>query len=175
MMTSPFLQSMNVNLSSKQRNAGLLASANRPTTRYPGGPLTGAHVLIIDDNPVNLKLTRLTLEGSGYRLTTAASAEAALDLLAQLTPELALVDIELPGMDGLQLIRILRSRPETCHMGVMAVTALISADDERRALNTGCDAFVRKPIDTRALQETAARVLELSRGRTRAPKLVKTS
>ena len=119
----------------------------------------GRHVLMVDDNPMNLKLLRVTLGGRGYRLGSARSAEEALALLQADRPDLILLDIQLPGMDGLTLARRLRSDPATRHIGIIAITSLASAADEQRALEAGCDTFVRKPIDTRSLPLLGAQAL----------------
>ena len=121
--------------------------------------MAGEQVLIIDDNVRNLKLARLALENLGYDLSTASDAETALVIMQGRAIDLVLLDLELPGMDGLSLTRQMRASADTCDIGVIIVTAAAGDGSERSAFLAGCDAFVRKPIDTRALPLIAARVL----------------
>lgn len=110
----------------------------------------GARILIVDDHPINLKLMRVLLESEGYTTVTAASAEAALAILRNETPDLILTDIQLPEMDGLALTRQLKSEPTTAAVPVVAVSAFAHADDRTRALEAGCIAYFSKPLDTAA-------------------------
>ncbi len=119
-------------------------------------------VLVVDDNPTNLKLIAYLLQAKGYDVHTASDAEAALDLVATAQPALILMDLQLPGMDGLELTRRLKSDPATKHIVVIAVTAYAMKGDEERARAAGCDGYVPKPIDTRALPQIVARHLGLS-------------
>jgi len=121
--------------------------------------MAGEAILIVDDNPVNLKLTRLVLRVAGYEVETAVDAEKALLLLENFRPRLILMDIQLPGMDGLQLTRLVKANPATAQAVVVAVTAYAMKGDEERALEAGCDGYVTKPIDTRALADTVAAYL----------------
>src|SRR5215831_21189645 len=106
-------------------------------------------ILIVDDTPVNLKLTRILLANEGYRVQTACSAEEALELLRTYGPDLILADIQLPGMDGLEMTRRIKSDPQTRDIMVVALTAFAMKGDEQRALNAGCDGYIIKPIETR--------------------------
>ncbi|MEP7119574.1 MAG: response regulator [Byssovorax sp.] len=124
--------------------------------------MSGETILIVDDNPVNLKLLRITLAVAGYDVHTAVDAEQAISLLVSLRPRLILMDIQLPGMDGLELTRRLKADPVTRDAVVLAVTAYAMKGDEERALAAGCDGYVTKPLDTRALAPTVARHLEKS-------------
>jgi CheY-like chemotaxis protein len=124
--------------------------------------MAGESILIVDDNAVNLKLLRITLMVAGYDVRTAIDAEQALTVLASFRPQLILMDIQLPGMDGLELTRRLKADPETRDAVVLAVTAYAMKGDEQRALEAGCDGYVTKPIDTRTLAGTVARSLERS-------------
>lgn len=108
-------------------------------------------ILIVDDTPVNLKLTRILLTNEGYEVTTAASAEEALELLKSSHPSLVLADIQLPGMDGLELTRQIKQNPATKDILVVALTAYAMKGDEQRAMDAGCDGYITKPIDTRTL------------------------
>ncbi len=108
-----------------------------------------ACVLIVDDNPTNLKLASNVLEAEGYHVDQAADAEQAQELLQHLTPDLILMDIALPGMDGLTLTRKLKTDEKLKHIPVVAMTAFAMKGDDRKALDAGCDGYITKPIDTR--------------------------
>src|ERR1700693_1629937 len=113
--------------------------------------MPGEQILIIDDTPVNLKLTRILLVNEGYKVVTAASAEEALELLRSCHPQLILADIQLPGMDGLELTRRVKQNQTTRDITVIALTAFAMKGDEQKAVDAGCDGYITKPIDTRAL------------------------
>ena len=113
--------------------------------------MAGEPILIVDDTPVNLKLTRILLVNEGYKVLTAASAEEALELLRSYHPYLVLADIQLPGMDGLELTRRIKRNARTHDITVVALTAFAMKGDEQRAIDAGCDGYITKPIDTRAL------------------------
>ena len=123
--------------------------------------MAGEAILIVDDNPVNLKLLRITLAVAGYDVRTAIDAEQATSVLASFRPRLILMDIQLPGLDGLELTRRLKADPVTSNAVIIAVTAYAMKGDEQRALAAGCDGYVTKPIDTRTLASTVARYLEV--------------
>jgi CheY-like chemotaxis protein len=108
-------------------------------------------ILIVDDNPANLKLARVLLRSEGYEVRTAIDAEEAIEILRAFRPRLILMDVQLPGMDGLELTRRLRADPATAGIIVVALTAYAMKGDEERVLAAGCDGYVAKPIDTRAL------------------------
>ncbi len=111
--------------------------------------MTGEPILIVDDTPVNLKLTRLLLEREGVQVRTAASAEEALEVLEGFRPRLVLADIQLPGMDGLQMTRRIKADPRNRGVLVVALTAYAMKGDEEKAREAGCDGYITKPIDTR--------------------------
>jgi CheY-like chemotaxis protein len=113
--------------------------------------VTAIPVLIVDDNALNAKLARLLLTHSGYIVRTAADAEQALELLKTFAPRLILMDLQLPGMDGFELTRRLKCDPATRDIVVVALTAYAMKGDERRAMESGCDGYIAKPIDTRTL------------------------
>lgn len=121
--------------------------------------MAGPPILIVDDNPVNLKLARVTLAVEGYDVRTAADAEEALALLAAFHPRLILMDLQLPGMDGLTLTRRLKDDDATRGIVVLALTAYAMKGDEQKALDAGCDGYITKPIDTRRLPALVARHL----------------
>lgn len=111
----------------------------------------GESILIVDDNPVNLKLIRVILEAEGYEVRTASEAQEALTVLETFTPRLILMDIQLPGMDGLTLTKQLKNDPRTKGIPVVALTAYAMKGDDRKALDAGCIGYITKPVDTRAL------------------------
>jgi CheY-like chemotaxis protein len=117
-------------------------------------------ILIVDDNPTNLKLVAYLMRANGFAVDTAADADGALAAIRAQRPELILMDVQLPGIDGLELTRRLKADPETRHIKIVAVTAYAMKGDQDRALAAGCDDYVTKPIDTRALPEKIARHLE---------------
>jgi two-component system cell cycle response regulator DivK len=128
--------------------------------------MAGEQILIVDDTPVNLKLTRILLVNEGYKVITAATAEEALELLRSYRPKMVLTDVQLPGIDGLELARRLRQDPATKDVIVVALTAFAMKGDEQKAMDAGCDGYITKPIDTRTL---GARLREYFDRRTEAP------
>lgn len=119
-------------------------------------------VLVVDDNPTNLKLIAYLLQAKGYDVRTATDAESAFEVVRDARPALILMDLQLPGMDGLELTRQLKSAPETRDIVVIAVTAYAMKGDEERARAAGCDGYIPKPVDTRALPRIVAQHLGIS-------------
>lgn len=113
-------------------------------------------VLIVDDSPVNLKLMRLLLTAAGYEVWTAQDAEEALEMLQSKCPRLILMDLQLPGMDGLELTRRLKADQATSSILIIAITANAMKADADAARVAGCDGFIPKPIDTRSLPTVLA-------------------
>jgi CheY-like chemotaxis protein len=111
----------------------------------------GQRILIVDDNPMNLKLVTYLVRANGYDVVTAADAQQALATIATERPALILMDLQLPDVDGLELTRRLKADPSTRDIKIIAVTAYAMKGDQEKALAAGCDAYVTKPIDTRAL------------------------
>jgi CheY-like chemotaxis protein len=116
-------------------------------------------ILIVDDNPVNLKLATDVLEMEGYAVEKAVDAEQAQEMLKSATPDLILMDIALPGMDGLTLTRKLKADERLKDVPVVAMTAFAMKGDEQKALAAGCDGYISKPIDTRKLPQQVAAYL----------------
>ena len=108
-------------------------------------------ILIVDDNPVNSKLIRVLLAGEGYDVHTAGDADEALRVLKNLSPQLILMDVQLPGIDGLELTRRLKADPATRDIKILGLTAYAMKGDREKILAAGCDGYIAKPIDTRAL------------------------
>lgn len=122
--------------------------------------MSGEPILIVDDNPVNLKLARVLLASEGYDVRTAGDADEALSVLSEFRPRLMLLDIQLPGMDGLELTGRLKADEATRDIVIVAMTAYAMVGDRERALAAGCDGYVPKPIDTRTLPATLASYLD---------------
>jgi CheY-like chemotaxis protein len=110
----------------------------------------------VDDNPINLKLISYVLEFAGYQVLSAADADEALDIMRRVQPSLILMDIALPGMDGLTFTRKLKADAETRHIVIVALTAFAMKGDDAKAKEAGCDGYITKPIDTRKLPELVA-------------------
>lgn len=118
-----------------------------------------ASILVLDDNPTNLKLVSDVLEFDGYRILKATDAEEAQEIIMSSIPDLILMDIALPGMDGLTLTRQLKADERTQHIIIVALTAFAMKGDDDKARAAGCDGYITKPIDTRKLSESVAAYL----------------
>jgi CheY-like chemotaxis protein len=116
-------------------------------------------VMIVEDNPLNLKLAKDLLEIDGYEVWSCNDAEAALEMLKGLRPDVILMDIALPGMDGLELTRALRADETTQDLKIIALTAFAMKSDEARVLAAGCDGYITKPIDTRTFTKQLKEML----------------
>lgn len=123
-----------------------------------------ARILIVDDNPVNLKLAADVLECDGYTVERAQDAESAQQAIAASLPDLILMDIALPGMDGLALTRRIKDDERLKRVPVVAMTAFAMKGDDVRALQSGCDGYITKPIDTRSFARVIAGYLRDHRG-----------
>ncbi len=118
-----------------------------------------ARILIVEDNSLNLELATELLRASGYLVLQARSAEEAIRLAHDERPDLILMDVRLPGMDGLSAVKVLKRDPDTRSIPTVAMTAQAMRGDEEAARVAGFDAYVTKPIDTRAFPHTVARLL----------------
>jgi len=126
--------------------------------------MAGEPILIVDDNPTNLKLVAYLVRASGYEVHTAIDAEAAVASIRAVRPALILMDLQLPGVDGLELTRRLKQDPATRDIVIVALTAYAMKGDQEKAAAAGCDDYVTKPIDTRRLPELIARHLSRDAG-----------
>jgi len=108
-------------------------------------------VLVVDDNAMNSKLVQFVLSARGYDVRTASDADEAVAAVTSFDPELILMDVQLPGIDGLELTRRLKADPATKGIVIVAATAYAMKGDEERVLAAGCDAYISKPINTRTL------------------------
>ena len=108
-----------------------------------------ARILVVEDNPMNMELAVDLLRLQGYEIFTAQTGKEALEIAAREELDLVLMDVALPGMDGLTVTRILKENPKTKHIPVVALTAHAMKGDEERMLDQGCAGYIPKPIDTR--------------------------
>ena len=122
--------------------------------------MSPARILVVDDNLTNLKLAVDVLEFEGYEVHRAENAEEAQAVVKRSPPDLILMDIQMPGMDGLTLTRKLKADPTTGGIPIVAMTSFAMKGDEQKALDAGCDGYITKPIDTRSLPGQVAGVLE---------------
>ena len=113
-------------------------------------------ILVVDDNPTNLKLTKLLLVKESYQVVTAASAEEALKVLENAKPRLILMDLQLPGMNGLELTARLKADPAFQDVAIVAVTAYAMKGDEDKARASGCDGYIPKPLDVQTFASQVA-------------------
>lgn len=118
-----------------------------------------ATILIIEDNAANMKLAKLLLRNAGHVALGAGDAEAGLALARSARPDLILMDIQLPGMDGLAATALLKADPETAAIPIVALTALAMKADEERSHVAGCDGYIAKPLRYRELYEVVDALL----------------
>ena len=129
-----------------------------------------ATILIVEDNPDNMMLTVLLLESAGHTVLSAVDAEAGLTLARAELPNLILMDIQFPGMDGLQATALLKGDEATRAIPVIALTALAMKGDEERIRAAGCDGYIAKPMNTKEFLATvAAQLLATSNPRVNDP------
>lgn len=116
-------------------------------------------VLVVEDNPANLKLATLLLTHAGYDVISAVDAEAGVTVAREASPDLVLMDVQLPGMDGLEATALLKADPATADIPIIALTAMAMKDDQARAEAAGCDAWIAKPLRYRELYAAIDRLL----------------
>jgi two-component system cell cycle response regulator DivK len=126
--------------------------------------VAGALVLIVEDNEKNLKLARDLLEFSGFRVIAASDAETGVVLARERLPNLILMDVQLPGMDGFGALAALRADPATAGLKVVAFTASVMNDDLTRIDQVGFDGYIAKPISAREFPAQVRRYCEQSPG-----------
>ncbi len=117
-------------------------------------------VLVVEDDPLNTELFEAVLTAAGYLVLTATDARSGIDTAKLRQPDIVLMDVQLPELDGLEATRILRTDPETAAIPVIAVTAHAKKEDEDHCLMAGCALHLPKPVDTRALPSIVARVID---------------
>jgi len=116
-------------------------------------------ILIVEDDPFSRELVTDLLTVTGYRVLEAADGRGLLERVKQERPDLILLDLQLPGVDGFTLARRLKADPETRAIPVLALTAYAQSEDRIRALQAGCDGYLPKPLNTQGLVQTVARLL----------------
>ncbi len=121
-------------------------------------------VLIVEDNPLNRELASVVLEAAGYDVATAGDAVECMALLARQRPDVILMDLRLPGKDGLELTRELRATPALKDVVIVALTAYAMPGDVQRAIAAGCDGYLTKPIQTRQLAQQVAAIIADGKG-----------
>ncbi len=113
-------------------------------------------ILVIDDNAMNVELVEFVLTAAGYEVATAESAEQGFARIAQQRPDLILMDIQMPGLDGLEMTRRLKADPATREIVIVAFTAYAMKGDEQRMREAGCDGYLPKPIKVKTLAQDLA-------------------
>ncbi len=119
----------------------------------------GKRILLIEDNAVNRRLAQFLLKSQGYEVWEVTSAPEAFESLKERQPDLILMDIQLPGIDGLTATRQLKADPATRNIPVLAVTSYAMKGDETKAFEAGCSGYVTKPIDKTVFLEAVAKAL----------------
>ncbi len=121
-----------------------------------------ARVLVVEDNPANMTLATFLLQSAGHTVVTAANAEIGLMLARAEQPDLILMDIQLPGMDGLEATGLLKADAATRAIPVVALTALAMKGDEERIRAAGCDGYIAKPMRYKDFLATVAQHVALT-------------
>ena len=116
-------------------------------------------VLVIEDNEMNMKLVRSLLQIGKYSVLEASDAENGIQLAREHHPDLILMDIQLPGMDGLTATREIKNDPEVKDISIVALTSYAMQGDEEKARDAGCSGYIAKPIDTRSFLETVVQFI----------------
>jgi two-component system cell cycle response regulator DivK len=117
-------------------------------------------ILIVEDNDKNLKLVRDVLQVKGYRTVEAGNAEDGIRLAIEMRPDLILMDIQLPGMNGIDALKALRAEPSTSAIPVVAVTASVMQQDRKLITQAGFDGYIGKPLNLKEFLEAVRNVLE---------------
>ncbi len=116
-------------------------------------------ILIVEDDPKNMKVMLMVIRPHGYTLLEATDGEEGLEMAKRELPDLILMDIQLPKMDGLEVTRKLRETPAFSHIPIIGVTAYAMKEDKEKIIESGCDAYLSKPINTRELPRIIAEML----------------
>ncbi len=119
-------------------------------------------ILVIEDNPTNMKLVTGILEKFGYEVLQAEEADSGIAIAREELPPMILMDIQLPGIDGLEATKILKGDGKTKHIKIIALTSLAMKGDKERAMEAGCDGYLSKPIRYKELLETVKTLLNES-------------
>jgi len=116
-------------------------------------------ILVIEDNELNMKLVRALLKIGKYHVLEAINAETGIQLTREHLPDLVLMDVQLPGLDGLRATQIIKEDSTIKDIPVVALTSYAMQGDEEKAIKAGCAGYVSKPIDTRSFLETISQFL----------------
>jgi CheY-like chemotaxis protein len=127
-------------------------------------------VLIVEDNEANLHLMQEVLRPLGFRILVANDGEEGVRLAREKLPDLIVMDIQLPRMDGLTATRLIKATPETCRIPVIAVTAHALMRDKENAQKAGCNDYVTKPLNTRLFRDKVRNLLQPAAATTEKPK-----
>lgn len=122
-----------------------------------------ARILVVEDNRLNMELAVDLLRLQGYDVFSAQTGKEALEIVEREAFDLVLMDVHLPGMDGLQVTRMLKENPKTKHIPVVALTAYAMKGDEERMLDQGCVGYIAKPIDTREFPRAVEKFIRKSK------------
>jgi CheY-like chemotaxis protein len=117
-------------------------------------------ILVVEDNELNMKLVRGLIKIGKYGMLEAIDAESGIEQIREQRPDLVLMDIQLPGMDGLSATKIIKADPALKDIPVVALTSYAMQGDEEKALEAGCSGYIAKPIDTRKFLETISQYLK---------------
>jgi two-component system cell cycle response regulator DivK len=117
-------------------------------------------ILIVEDNDKNLKLVRDVLQVKGYQTCEAGTAEEGLRIVRERRPDLVLMDIQLPGMDGVEALKALRAVPATAALPVVAITASVMQQDRQEIMRAGFDGFIEKPISLAGLLDAVQKAMQ---------------
>jgi two-component system cell cycle response regulator DivK len=126
--------------------------------------MSDSRILVVEDNPKNLKLMRDVLTYAGYEVIEATSGEDGVRMAGEASPDLVLMDLQLPGIDGTEALRRIRSSQVNPDVPVVAVTAFAMNEDRERAFEAGFTGYVEKPISVRGLPQQVRDFLRLGRG-----------
>jgi two-component system, cell cycle response regulator DivK len=122
--------------------------------------MTGERILVVEDNEKNMKLFRDVLGATGYRTLEATTGGEAVELATEHSPDLVLMDIQMPDIDGVEALRMLRADARTASLRVLAVTAQAMQGDREHFLAEGFDGYLSKPVDVRELLSTVQRCVD---------------
>jgi CheY-like chemotaxis protein len=116
-------------------------------------------ILVVEDNELNMKLLRGVLRITNYDMIEAFDAESGIEIAKEHQPDLILMDIQLPGMDGLEATKFIKQDPDLKHIPVIALTSYAMQGDNTKAFEAGCSDYITKPISTKGLIETLKKIL----------------
>jgi CheY-like chemotaxis protein len=117
-------------------------------------------ILVVEDNELNMKLVKGLIKIGKYRMLEAIDAESGIQLIREQRPDLVLMDIQLPGMDGLSATKIIKEDPSLKDIPIVALTSYAMQGDKEKALEAGCTGYIAKPIDTRKFLETVSQYIK---------------